>query len=77
MSYRVDIYIGSDNGTGKIGKKYLERIRDWACSVFPEGYTLVKGTGYYQNSSEESVIVNVLSERARLYNSLSFRQATS
>lgn len=30
MAYRIDIYIGSDNGSRKIGGDYLDKITDWA-----------------------------------------------
>lgn len=61
MPYRVDIYIGSDNDSRKICKNYLKKVRDWANSVFPDGYTLVRGEGCYNGISEDSVLINALS----------------
>jgi len=61
MPYRVDIYIGSDNDSRKICKSYLKKVREWANSVFPDGYTLVRGEGIYKGISEESVLINALS----------------
>jgi len=34
MPYRIEILIGSDNNTGKIGKNYLEKIRKWVNKEF-------------------------------------------
>lgn len=62
MPYRLDIYIGSDNGSRKISKNHLKRVREWASGIFPEGYTLLKGDGYWKGSNEESLIINVLCE---------------
>ncbi len=64
MQNRIDIYIGSDNSSRRISKSYLKKIQDWASALFPEGYTLFKGRGYYNGESEESVIINVFCEQA-------------
>lgn len=69
MPYRIDIYIGSDNGSRRIDDDYLNKVRHWADRVFPDGYTVVKGQGYYRGTSEDSLLVNVLS-----YNELSLRE---
>jgi uncharacterized membrane-anchored protein YitT (DUF2179 family) len=61
MPYKIDIYIGSDNNTRKISRDYLEKLKNWASKVFPAGYTLLKGRGFYNGSSEDSVIVTILS----------------
>jgi hypothetical protein len=63
MPYRIEIFIGSDNNTRKIGKYYLERIRKWASKVFPNGYTLLRSKGFYNGISEDSVIISVLSDQ--------------
>jgi uncharacterized membrane-anchored protein YitT (DUF2179 family) len=63
MPYRVDIYIGSDNNSKKINKSYLSKIEEWASALFPNGYTLLKGRGYYNGASEDSVILNVFSDK--------------
>jgi len=47
---------------GRLVRNTLKESVTGPILFFPEGYTLVKGTGYFQSSSEESVIVNVLSE---------------
>ncbi len=60
MPYSIDIYVGSDNGTKRICKGYLDKVRQWADSNFPDGYTLIKGKGYYRGVSEDSVLINVL-----------------
>ena len=57
MPYRCDIYIGSDNGSRRISPSYLKKVRDWANTIFPNGYTLVKGEGYYRGISEDSVLL--------------------
>ena len=62
MPTRIDIYIGSDNDSRKICKDYLKKIRDWADSTFPEGYTLFRGKGCYGGVAEDSVLLNVLSD---------------
>jgi len=61
MPYRIDIYIGSDNGSRKIDRGYLNKVRQWADGVFPDGYTVVKGQGHYRGASEDSLLLNVLS----------------
>ena len=63
MPLRYDIYIGSDNDSQKLSRKYLELILEWANNVFPEGYTLVKGEGYFNHSREESLIVSTVSQK--------------
>lgn len=61
MPYRIEIYVGSDNASRKINKDYLGRVRKWASNVFPEGYTLLKGEGFYNGVSEDSIIICVFS----------------
>lgn len=61
MPYKIDIYIGSDNGTKRIGKDYLGKVRKWADTNFPDGYTVIKGRGYYRGISEDSLLIDVLS----------------
>jgi uncharacterized membrane-anchored protein YitT (DUF2179 family) len=63
MPYRVDIYIGSDSKSRKISKGYLSKVEEWASAIFPNGYTLLNGRGYYNGASEDSVIVNVFTDR--------------
>lgn len=55
--YRVDIYIGSDNDSRKIHDSYLDKVKKWANATFPDGYTLVKGEGYYNGVSEDSILL--------------------
>jgi len=62
MPYRVDIYIGSDNGSRKIHKNYLKKVSDWANATFPDGYTLFRGQGCYRGISEDSVLLHILSD---------------
>ena len=69
MPYRIDIYIGSDNGSRRIDDNYLSKIRNWADGTFPDGYTFVRGQGYYRGTSEDSLLINVLS-----YNEPSLRE---
>ena len=61
MPYRVDIYIGSDNGSKKICESYLKKVKEWADATFLEGYTLLRGEGCYRGIYEDSVLINVLS----------------
>ena len=56
--YRVDIYIGSDNDSRKIHESYLDKVRKWANKTFPDGYTLVRGEGYYNGASEDSILLH-------------------
>ena len=60
MGYRFDVFVGSDNDSRRIRKDYLDRIVKWANSVFPEGYNLTRGRGYYEGTQEDSLIVSVL-----------------
>jgi hypothetical protein len=62
MPYKFDIYIGSDNGSGKIRGEYLDKITEWADRNFPEGYTLLKGRGYYDGAQEDSVVLSALTD---------------
>jgi hypothetical protein len=57
-NYRVDIYIGSDNDSGKIQDSYLDKIRKWANEAFPDGYTFVKGEGYHNGAPEDSILLH-------------------
>jgi len=57
IKYRVDIYIGSDNDSRKIYDSYLNKIKNWANEIFPDGYTLVRGEGYYNGTSEDSILL--------------------
>jgi hypothetical protein len=63
MPYRIDIYIGSDNGSRRIHKGYLDKVKRWANDNFSDGYTLLRGQGCYRGISEDSVLINVLSNR--------------
>jgi len=60
MGYRFDMFVGSDNGSKRIGKDYLNRVVKWANSVFPEGYTLTRGRGFCEGAQEDSLILSVL-----------------
>ena len=62
MGYRFDVFVGSDNSSRRITKDYLRRIVKWANSVFPEGYTLTRGRGYYEGEHEESLVLSVLTD---------------
>jgi hypothetical protein len=55
---RVDIYIGGDNDSKKIHDSYLDKIKKWANTTFPDGYTLVKGEGYYNGAPEDSIVLH-------------------
>jgi len=56
--YRVDIYIGSDNDSRKIYDSYLDKVRKWANDIFPDGYTLIRGEGHYNGTSEDSILLH-------------------
>jgi len=58
IKYRVDIYIGSDNDSRKIHANYLDIVKKWANATFPDGYTLVRGEGYYNGFSEDSILLH-------------------
>jgi uncharacterized membrane-anchored protein YitT (DUF2179 family) len=60
MPYRYDIFIGSDNDSKKISKKYLDKLSNLASELFPDGYTLLRGYGYFDGSKEDSVIISVV-----------------
>ena len=57
VKYRIGIYIGSDNDSRKISDVYLEKVRRWANETFPDGYTIVRGKGYYNGISEDSILL--------------------
>jgi hypothetical protein len=40
----------------------LNRVRQWANQNLPDGYTLLRGEGCYGGVSEDSVLVNALSD---------------
>lgn len=61
MPYRIDIYIGSDNSSRRIHKGYLTKIQQWANENFPDGYTILRGRGYYLGVSEDTVLIDALS----------------
>ncbi len=35
MTYKFDLYIGSDNGSRRIGREYLDKIIQWADTKGP------------------------------------------
>jgi len=61
MPYKIDIYVGSDNGSRRIERDYLSKITRWADENLRDGYTILRGRGYYKGMDEESVLINVLS----------------
>ncbi len=63
MSKKYDIYIGSDDGSHRITDGYLSKVVKWANSVFPEGYTLIFGKGYWNGNSEDCLMLDVLVNR--------------
>jgi hypothetical protein len=56
--HRIDIYIGSDNDSRRIHDGYLNKVREWANTAFPDGYTIFKGEGYYNGLSEDSILLH-------------------
>jgi len=58
IKYRIDIYIGSDNGRRKIDDSYSEKIKRWANEAFPDGYTILRGEGCYNGTSEDSILLH-------------------
>lgn len=60
MPYRIDMYIGSDNGSRRIDDNYLNKIQKWANQNFPDGYTILRGQGCYLGVSEDTVLINAL-----------------
>jgi hypothetical protein len=62
MPYKIDIYIGSDNGSRRIHDDYLSKVHKWANRNFPDGYTVLMGQGCYRGNSEDSLLIDVLSE---------------
>ncbi len=61
MGYRCNIYIGSDNGSRRIDRDYVDKVVEWANSTFSDGYTLISALGYYDGVREDSLVLNVLS----------------
>lgn len=43
-------------------KTLLGKVKQWADQNFPDGYTLVKGEGCYCGVSEDSLLINLLSD---------------
>lgn len=62
MPLRYDIYIGSDNGSGRLSEEYLDKVLEWANHAFPDGYTILKGNGYFNQSREESLVMSTISQ---------------
>ncbi len=62
VGFRFDVYIGSDNGSRRIRKDYLSKVLEWAASAFPEGYTMLRGRGYYEGVQEDSLVLSFLSD---------------
>lgn len=58
MTHKLDIYIGSANRSRRIYSSYLKKVRQWASDTFPDGYTLVRGEGYYRGISEDSILLH-------------------
>jgi len=49
VKYRLNIFTGTDNDSKKINEQYLEKVKRWANEIPPDGYTLVRGEGYYKS----------------------------
>jgi hypothetical protein len=62
VAYKYDVYIGSDNGSRRIRRDYLDKIIEWADRYCQDGYTLVRGRGYYRGAQEDSLVLSVLSD---------------
>lgn len=60
---RYDIYIGSDNQTHRQNEDYVSKVLEWAGRIFPNGYTIVHGEGYFGQSKEDSLVVSAIVER--------------
>lgn len=56
--YRIDVYIGSDNDSRTIHSNYLDKVRRWANDTFPNGYTVLRGEGWYNGTSEDSILLH-------------------
>lgn len=54
--------VGSDNGSRRIDGPYLSKVRQWADKNFPDGHTFLRGEGYYRGVSEDSLLINLLSD---------------
>lgn len=61
---RLEIYIGADNKTHKIGSKYFEIIKGWADKFF-SGYTILRASGVWNGSIEESLLIIALVDNTR------------
>ena len=78
MSLKCDIYIGSENGSRKLSHDYIGKVVEWANENFPEGYTLVTGKGFYNGSTEDSIILSVLSDGSSgAYHGPNFRKSVN
>lgn len=62
MGFRFDVYIGSDNGFRRIKRDYLSKVLEWVAYAFPEGYTMLRGRGFYDGVQEDSVVLSFLSD---------------
>lgn len=58
VKYRVDVYVGSDNNSRKIDQSYLGMVKKWANETFPDGYTIIKGEGYYNGILEDAILLS-------------------
>ena len=57
---KISVYIGSDNKTRCLNQAYISAVLAWANQVFSNGYTLIKGQGYYQGNAEETLILEAI-----------------
>jgi len=58
VKYKVYIYVGSNNNCRKIHDVYLDKVKKRANETFPDGYTLIRGEGYYDGISEDSILLH-------------------
>ena len=55
--FKIEIYIGSPNSTHRINRAYLNQVKRWSNSFFAAGYTLIRGRGFWNGGSEESLVL--------------------
>jgi hypothetical protein len=66
MQKTLELFIGSNNKTGKVDRQLLEEV----LSKYHEGFTIQPAVGYWQGTREDSVVVTVSDDFDRIIDTI-------
>ena len=66
MTKTLELFIGSNNKTGKVDRELLEAT----LAKYHEGYTIQPSVGYWHGTREQSVIVTISDDFSTIINTI-------